>query len=149
VHGAVQIAPATIYQKTEKRQASQSWDLQKRSTTVARLAGNQVGALCLAIGFQEASRSQLSPQGNALIEEPLVRVPGGCLNVKHWMGTAQQGREEQVSVDTMAAGACGSYSPALTLELDEPVVKRGSEVTYRSVMTSATAAIPFRSLLDS
>src|SRR5260370_42712790 len=61
-----------------------------------------------------------------------------CLNVKHWMGTAQQGREEQVSVDTMAAGACGSYSPALTLELDEPVVKRGSEVTYRSVMTSAT-----------
>ena len=65
-----------------------------------------------------------------------------CLNVKHWMGTAQQGREEQVSVDTMAAGACGSYSPALTLELDEPVVKRGSEVTYRSVMTSATCGDP-------
>jgi hypothetical protein len=60
----------------------------------------------------------------------------------------QQGREEQVSVDTRA-GACGSYSPALTLELDEPVVKRGSEVTYRSVMTSATAAISFRSLLIS
>jgi hypothetical protein len=73
----------------------------------------------------------------------------GCLNVKDWMGTAQQGREEQVSVDTRAAGACGSYSPAMTLELDEPVVKRGSEVTYRSVMTSATAAIAFRSLLDS
>src|SRR5258707_5926754 len=45
-----------------------------------------------------------------------------CLNVNHWMGTAKQGREEQVSVDTKTAGACGSYSPTMTLELDEPVV---------------------------
>jgi hypothetical protein len=80
---------------------------------------------------------------------PQLSLGTDCLNVKPWMVTAQQGREEQVSVNTRAAGACGSYSPAMTLELDEPVVKRGSEVTYRSVMTSATAAIPFRSLLDS
>jgi hypothetical protein len=58
------------------------------------------------------------------------------------MGTAQQGREEQVSADTRTAGACGNYSPTMTLELDEPVVKRGSEVTYRSVMTSATCGDP-------
>lgn len=32
---------------------------------------------------------------------------------------------------------------------DKPVEKRGSEVTYRSVVTSASVAIPFRSLLVS
>jgi hypothetical protein len=69
---------------------------------------------------------------------------------KHWMGRTQQGREEQVSVDNGTAGACGSYSLRPTLVLDEkPVEKHGSEVTYRSVMTSATAAISFRSLLIS
>jgi hypothetical protein len=41
------------------------------------------------------------------------------------------------------AGACGSYSPALTLVLyTKPVVKRGSEVTQRSVVTSATCGDP-------
>ncbi len=50
----------------------------------------------------------------------------------------------------VAAGACGSYSPHATLVLDaKPVDKRGSEVTYRSVVTSASVAIPFRSLLVS
>jgi hypothetical protein len=52
--------------------------------------------------------------------------------------------------DTESAGACGSYSPEPTLVLDEkPVDKHGSEVTYRSMMTSAIAAISFRSLLVS
>jgi hypothetical protein len=71
-------------------------------------------------------------------------------NEEHWMGLPQQEPEERVSVDNGAAGACGSYSPRPTLVLDEkPVEKHGSEVTYRSVVTSASAAIPFRSLLVS
>jgi hypothetical protein len=47
-------------------------------------------------------------------------------------------------------GSCGSYSPQLTLVLDEkPVEKHGSEVAYRSVVMAASAAIRFRSLLIS
>jgi hypothetical protein len=66
------------------------------------------------------------------------------------MGRPKQGREEQVSVDNGTAGTCGSCSLRPTLVLDEkPVEKHGSEVTYRSVMTSATAAISFRSLFIS
>ena len=69
---------------------------------------------------------------------------------KHWMGLPQQEPEERVLVDNGAAGACGSYSPRPTLVLDsKPVEKHGSEVPYRSVMTSAPAAISFRSLLAS
>jgi hypothetical protein len=64
------------------------------------------------------------------------------------MGSSQQGREERVSVENGRAGICGSYSPQPTLVLEEkPVEKHGSEVTYRSVVTSAFAVIPFRSLL--
>jgi hypothetical protein len=71
-------------------------------------------------------------------------------NGKHWMRRRQHRREEQASVDNGGAGACGSYSPRPTLVLDEkPDGKHGSEVTYRSVMTSASAAISFRSLLIS
>ena len=69
---------------------------------------------------------------------------------KHWMGFSQQKPEERVSVDDSDAGTCGSYSPRPTLVLHEkPVRKHGSGVTYRSVMTSASAAISFRSLLVS
>jgi hypothetical protein len=54
------------------------------------------------------------------------------------------------SVENDCAGICGSYSPQPTLVLDEkPVEKHGPEVTYRSVVTSALAMIPFRSLLVS
>jgi hypothetical protein len=74
----------------------------------------------------------------------------GCRYRKALDEASQQGREEHASVDNSGAGACGSYSPRPTLVLDsKPVEKHGSEVTYRSVMTSAPAAISFRSLLAS
>ena len=53
-------------------------------------------------------------------------------------GLPQQEAEERVLLHNDAAGACGSYSPQPTLVLDEkPVGKHGSEVAYRSVVTSA------------
>jgi hypothetical protein len=40
-------------------------------------------------------------------------------------------------------GTCGSYSPRPTLVLaKKPVEKHGSEVTYRSVVTSASSGDP-------
>jgi len=66
---------------------------------------------------------------------------------KHWMGRSQQGRKERASIDNGQAGICGSYSRRPTLMLNEKLVdKHGSEVTYRSVVTSAPAAIRFSSL---
>ena len=49
----------------------------------------------------------------------------------------------------LAREDAASYGPKSAMVLSEPVDKHGSEVTYRSVMTSAIAAISFRSLLVS
>jgi hypothetical protein len=64
------------------------------------------------------------------------------------MGRPQQGREEHASATMVVLASAVSYSPRPTLVLARsPSRSMGPRFTYRSVVTSATAAIPFRSLL--
>jgi hypothetical protein len=77
-------------------------------------------------------------------------IRDGLLPTSTGWGSPNRDGRNGFSVENGRAGICGSYSPQPTLVLDrKPVEKHGSEVTYRSVVTTALAVIPFRSLLVS
>jgi len=80
---------------------------------------------------------------------PSPKGKGQIRTEKHWDGivpTRTRGTDFGKLGDRWKVR---QLQPAGTLVLKKPVEKHGSKVTYRSVVTSASAAIPFRSLLFS
>jgi hypothetical protein len=67
---------------------------------------------------------------------------------KQRMGCPNRDEMKGISLDWVAAGHLRQLQPALDMVLHEkPVDKHGFEVTYRSLVTFASAGDPFRSLL--